>query len=128
MMRTAAELPSTDAAKTRLHSTLQDARKTMLTQHHAFNLVAPMGGSLMKKYDLTSAKMETFVDARYHKELAVKVERDEWEVHSAAAEAVQLLTYTQLQAEWRAIGAARVQAWDAAEVQRWVASVCGEAD
>merc|ERR1719160_2067865 len=83
----------------------------MLSQHHSFNMVTAVGGSLMKKYDPT---------------FAIKVERDEWEVHSAAAEAVQLINFTQLQAEWKAIGAARVTGWDAAEVQRWVASVVGD--
>ena len=36
----------------------------MLSQHHSFNMVTAVGGSLMKKYDPTFAKMETFVDAR----------------------------------------------------------------
>jgi len=116
------------AHKSRLHSNLQDARAKMLQEHHSFNMVTAVGGSILKKYDPAAAKTEAFVDPRYHKELLINVDRDEWEVNSAAAEVVHLLTSRELllQDQWRNMEALRVQSWNAAEVRQWAEKIAGE--
>ena len=116
------------ATKSRLHSNLQDARAKMFQEHHSFNMVTAVGGSILKKYDPTAAKTEAFVDPRYHKELLINVERDEWEVNSAAAEIVHLLTSRELllQDQWRNMEALRVQSWNAAELRQWAEKIAGE--
>ena len=74
-----------------LHSKLQDARKGQLNLH-AFQMKTAVGGSIMKKYEAQSAKTETFIDARWHRELNVKVQDDLWVLRDADAEATQILS------------------------------------
>ena len=54
-----------------LHSKLQDARKGQL-ELHAFQMKTQVGGTIMKKYEADSAKLETFIDARWHRELKAR--------------------------------------------------------
>jgi hypothetical protein len=100
----------------------------MFQEHHSFNMVTAVGGSILKKYDPAAAKTEAFVDPRYHKELLIIVDRDEWEVNSAAAEVVHLLTSRELllQDQWRNMEALRVASWSAAEVRMWAEKTAGE--
>ena len=87
-----------------LHSKLQDARKGQLNLH-AFQMKTAVGGSIMKKYEAQSAKTETFIDARWHRELNVKVQDDLWVLRDADAEATQILS------SWKAEQWAASKAW-----------------
>mmetsp|Transcript_68968 Transcript_68968/g.121969 ORF Transcript_68968/g.121969 Transcript_68968/m.121969 type:complete len:661 (-) Transcript_68968:87-2069(-) len=104
-----------------LHSKLQDARKEQL-KLHAFNMVTEVGGSIAKKYDRANMLVETFIDARWHREMNVKVEEDLWVLCEADAEVTQVLTSWR-EEQWHASKAQDISRWDAGAVQAFLASL-----
>eukprot|EP00435_Cladocopium_sp_Y103_P015823 s1560_g3.t2 len=104
-----------------LHSKLQDARKGQLNLH-AFQMKTQVGGSIIKKYEGDSAKLETFIDARWHRELKVKVQEDLWVLRDADMEATQVLTSWR-QEQWTASKAHDLHRWDAKMLQTFLKSL-----
>lgn len=104
-----------------LHSKLQDARKGQLNLH-AFQMKTQVGGSIIKKYEGDSAKLETFIDARWHRELKVKVQEDLWVLRDADMEATQVLTSWR-QEQWTASKAHDLHRWDAKMLQNFLKSL-----
>lgn len=104
-----------------LHSKLQDARKGQLNLH-AFQMKTQVGGSIIKKYEGDSAKLETFIDARWHRELKVKVQEDLWVLRDADMEATQVLTSWR-QEQWTASKAHDLHRWDAKTLQSFLKSL-----
>ena len=104
-----------------LHSKLQDARKGQLNLH-AFQMKTAVGGSIMKKYEANSAKTETFIDARWHRELNVKVQDDLWVLRDADAEATQILSSWKAE-QWAASKAHDLSRWSAETLQAFIQSL-----
>ncbi|CAE7343918.1 DSK1 [Symbiodinium necroappetens] len=101
-----------------LHSKLQDARKGQLNLH-AFQMKTAVGGSIMKKYEAQSAKTETFIDARWHRELNVKVQDDLWVLRDADAEATQILSSWKAE-QWAASKVHDLSRWSAETLQAFL--------
>eukprot|EP00913_Durusdinium_trenchii_P013782 g12941.t1 len=104
-----------------LHSKLQDARKGQLDLH-AFQMKTQVGGSIIKKYEGESAKLETFIDARWHRELKVKVQEDLWVLRDADMEATQVLSDWRKE-QWTASKAHDLHRWDAQTLQSFLKSL-----
>ena len=104
-----------------LHSKLQDARKGQLNLH-AFQMKTAVGGSIMKKYEAQSAKTETFIDARWHRELNVKVQDDLWVLRDADAEATQILSFWKAE-QWAASKVHDLSRWSAETLQAFLRSL-----
>mmetsp|Transcript_27620 Transcript_27620/g.62165 ORF Transcript_27620/g.62165 Transcript_27620/m.62165 type:complete len:648 (-) Transcript_27620:146-2089(-) len=104
-----------------LHSKLQDARKGQLNLH-AFQMKTAVGGSIIKKYEGHSAKTETFIDARWHRELNVKVQDDLWVLRDADAEATQILSSWRVE-QWAASKVHDLSRWSAETLQAFLKSL-----
>eukprot|EP00931_Biecheleriopsis_adriatica_P049539 TRINITY_DN28663_c0_g1_i1.p1 TRINITY_DN28663_c0_g1~~TRINITY_DN28663_c0_g1_i1.p1 ORF type:complete len:663 (+),score=135.57 TRINITY_DN28663_c0_g1_i1:28-1989(+) len=104
-----------------LHSKLQDARKAQLNLH-AFSMVTQVGGTIAKRYEPENVKTEAFIDARWHRELNVKVEEDLWVLRDADAEATQVLTSWR-EEQWAASKVHDLARWDAVTLQAFLRSL-----
>ena len=78
----------------------------------------------MKKYDSENVKYDTFIDARYHRELLQTVEEDLWVLQEADAEVIHPLKTWQ-EEQWREQEAHHVARWTKTEVKLFVDSVVG---
>jgi len=103
-----------------LHSKLQDVPGQL--RLHAFEMITDVGGTIKKKYEASTTKQETFIDARWHREMNVAVDEDLWVLREADAEVVEVLSAWK-QERWDARRASDVSRWDASTVHSFLQSL-----